>query len=114
MSYVLTGRASFNLANFGMFGLSGTNGNLVSGGLLELGLGSDGLGMRVGSAGMDASLGAVYQAASGLEAWGVNAMLLLSAQDEAKPSAAKGTYVRTVAVSSTMGPGFRIDPALYR
>ncbi len=32
----------------------------------------------------------------------------------AKPSAAKGTYVRTVAVSSTMGPGFRIDPALYR
>ncbi len=32
----------------------------------------------------------------------------------AKPSAAKGTYVRTVAISSTMGPGFRIDPALYR
>jgi large subunit ribosomal protein L1 len=32
----------------------------------------------------------------------------------AKPSAAKGTYVRTVAVSSTMGPGYRIDPALYR
>jgi len=32
----------------------------------------------------------------------------------AKPSAAKGQYVRTVAVSSTMGPGFRIDPALYR
>jgi len=32
----------------------------------------------------------------------------------AKPSASKGTYVRTVALSSTMGPGFRIDPALYR
>ena len=32
----------------------------------------------------------------------------------AKPPAAKGQYVRTVAVSSTMGPGFRIDPALYR
>jgi large subunit ribosomal protein L1 len=32
----------------------------------------------------------------------------------AKPAAAKGQYVRTVAVSSTMGPGFRIDPALYR
>ena len=32
----------------------------------------------------------------------------------AKPAAAKGTYVRTVAVSSTMGPGFRIDPGLYR
>ena len=32
----------------------------------------------------------------------------------AKPSAAKGQYVRTVAVSSTMGPGFRIDTGLYR
>lgn len=31
----------------------------------------------------------------------------------AKPAAAKGTYVRTVAVSSTMGPGFRIDTGLY-
>ena len=31
----------------------------------------------------------------------------------AKPSAAKGTYVRTVAVSSTMGAGFRIDTGLY-
>lgn len=32
----------------------------------------------------------------------------------AKPAAAKGQYVRTVAVSSTMGPGFRIDTGLYR
>lgn len=32
----------------------------------------------------------------------------------AKPSAAKGTYVRSVTVSSTMGPGVRIDPNLYR
>lgn len=32
----------------------------------------------------------------------------------AKPSAAKGTYIRTVTVSSTMGPGVRIDPNLYR
>ena len=32
----------------------------------------------------------------------------------AKPAAAKGTYVRTVAVSSTMSPGFRIDTGLYR
>jgi large subunit ribosomal protein L1 len=31
-----------------------------------------------------------------------------------KPPAAKGQYVRTVAVSSTMGPGFRIDAAIYR
>ncbi len=32
----------------------------------------------------------------------------------AKPSASKGTYIRTVTVSSTMGPGIRIDPNLYR
>ena len=32
----------------------------------------------------------------------------------AKPSAAKGTYVKSVTVSSTMGPGVAIDPNLYR
>jgi large subunit ribosomal protein L1 len=32
----------------------------------------------------------------------------------ARPSAAKGTYLRSVTVSSTMGPGVRIDPAGYR
>jgi large subunit ribosomal protein L1 len=32
----------------------------------------------------------------------------------AKPSAAKGVYVKSVTVSSTMGPGVSIDPNLYR
>ncbi len=32
----------------------------------------------------------------------------------AKPSSSKGTYIKTVTVSSTMGPGVRIDPNLYR
>jgi large subunit ribosomal protein L1 len=32
----------------------------------------------------------------------------------AKPSASKGTYIRSVTVSSTMGPGVRIDPNFYR
>jgi len=32
----------------------------------------------------------------------------------AKPSAAKGTYLKSVTVSSTMGPGVAIDPNLYR
>ena len=31
-----------------------------------------------------------------------------------KPSGAKGTYVKSVTVSSTMGPGVAIDPNLYR
>jgi large subunit ribosomal protein L1 len=32
----------------------------------------------------------------------------------AKPSAAKGTYVRAVTVSSTMGPGVPVDANLFR
>ncbi len=32
----------------------------------------------------------------------------------AKPAAAKGTYVRSVTVSSTMGPGVSVDAAGYR
>ncbi len=32
----------------------------------------------------------------------------------AKPASSKGTYIRSVTVSSTMGPGIRIDPNLYR
>jgi large subunit ribosomal protein L1 len=32
----------------------------------------------------------------------------------ARPSAAKGTYLRGVSVASTMGPGVSIDPNLYR
>ena len=32
----------------------------------------------------------------------------------AKPSAAKGTYIRSATLSSTMGPGVRLDTAGYR
>ena len=32
----------------------------------------------------------------------------------ARPSSAKGTYLRGVSISSTMGPGVAIDPNLYR
>ncbi|MCK9988974.1 MAG: large subunit ribosomal protein L1 [Azoarcus sp.] len=40
-----------------------------------------------------------------------NAWALLEAILRAKPAAAKGTYIKKVAVSTTMGPGIRIDPA---
>ncbi|MDI9451021.1 MAG: 50S ribosomal protein L1 [Limnochordia bacterium] len=39
-----------------------------------------------------------------------NFLALLGAVVRAKPAAAKGTYLRKVAVSATMGPGIRINP----
>jgi large subunit ribosomal protein L1 len=32
----------------------------------------------------------------------------------AKPSVAKGRYLRTIALSSTMGPGVKVDPSRTR
>jgi large subunit ribosomal protein L1 len=32
----------------------------------------------------------------------------------AKPSAAKGKYLRTITVASTMGPGIKVDPSKTR
>jgi large subunit ribosomal protein L1 len=43
-----------------------------------------------------------------------NLRALLSEVNRLKPSAAKGTYMRTMAVSTTMGPGFKIDPTVVR
>jgi large subunit ribosomal protein L1 len=39
-----------------------------------------------------------------------NIKALADAVQRAKPSGAKGTYVKRVAVSSTMGPGVHVDP----
>src|SRR5205823_11988789 len=38
-----------------------------------------------------------------------NALALIEAIVRAKPAAAKGTYLRTLTVSSTMSPGVKID-----
>jgi large subunit ribosomal protein L1 len=47
------------------------------------------------------------------EALVANLAALLDAVNRAKPSGAKGTYLRTVTIASTMGPGVRVDlPAL--
>jgi large subunit ribosomal protein L1 len=43
-----------------------------------------------------------------------NARALLGAVLRAKPPSAKGQYVLGVTVSTTMGPGVRLDPALVR
>ena len=40
-----------------------------------------------------------------------NAHALLDAIWKAKPSTAKGNYIKSIAVSSTMGPGIRVDVA---
>lgn len=39
-----------------------------------------------------------------------NAKALIDALLRAKPASAKGTYLRSITLSSTMGPGIRIDP----
>jgi len=43
-----------------------------------------------------------------------NMSTFMDAVVRAKPAAAKGTYVRSVTVSSSMGPGVHVDPAVYR
>jgi len=40
-----------------------------------------------------------------------NASALIDAVIKAKPAAAKGTYLGRIALSTTMGPGIRVDPA---
>ena len=43
-----------------------------------------------------------------------NLKALMDAIRRQRPAAAKGSYIRSVTVSSTMGPGVPIDPYIYR
>jgi large subunit ribosomal protein L1 len=43
-----------------------------------------------------------------------NVATLLDAIVRAKPAASKGTYLRSISLSSTMGPGVKVDPGLIR
>jgi large subunit ribosomal protein L1 len=45
---------------------------------------------------------------------GENLGHFMDAVVRAKPAAAKGTYIKNITVSSSMGPGIHIDPAVYR
>jgi large subunit ribosomal protein L1 len=39
-----------------------------------------------------------------------NIRALIDAVQKAKPAGAKGTYIKKIAISSTMGPGVKVDP----
>ena len=43
------------------------------------------------------------------EALLINVRALVDALNKAKPSGAKGTYIKKISLSSTMGPGFKVD-----
>jgi large subunit ribosomal protein L1 len=42
-----------------------------------------------------------------------NVRALLAALVKAKPSSAKGTYLRSITLSTTMGAGVKVDPASF-
>jgi len=55
----------------------------VHAGILELHLGREGISLGLGSGGADVSVGNLWSAIKGFEAWGVNANLLLSREKDA-------------------------------
>ena len=60
---------------------------------------------------MHAPIGKVSVSATQLEE---NLAAFLDPIVKARPSAAKGIYLKSATVSSTMGPGVRLDTAVYR
>lgn len=56
----------------------------------------------------------VARASFGAEKIAQNAMSVLDAIVKAKPQTAKGTYVKAVHLSTTMGPSVNINPTLFR
>ncbi len=57
---------------------------------------------------------AIGKVSFGLDALEQNFSAFMDQVVRAKPTAAKGVYVRNVAVSSTMGPGVMVDTTPYR
>ena len=47
----------------------------------------------------------------GSEKLGENFQTLMSAVIKAKPTAAKGQYLKSVVLTTTMGPGVKVNPA---
>jgi large subunit ribosomal protein L1 len=55
--------------------------------------------------------GSVGKASFGQDQLIDNIKAFVDAVAKAKPQGAKGTYIQRVALSSTMGPGVKVDPA---
>ena len=55
----------------------------------------------------------IGKASFGTEKLNENLNTLMDAVVRAKPSSAKGTYMRSVVVSSTMGPGVKVNPSTF-
>lgn len=63
--------------------------------------------------------GAIVHAPIGKRSFGPvklkdNFLTLVGAVQKVKPAAAKGTYIRSISVSSTMSPGIRVDTSQFR
>lgn len=43
-----------------------------------------------------------------------NVQAVMDSLNKAKPSSAKGTYIKAVTISTTMGAGVKVDPVLFR
>ena len=55
----------------------------------------------------------IGKASFGAEKLGQNLSVVMEAIVKAKPAAAKGQYVRSCVVATTMGPGIKINPARF-
>ena len=55
--------------------------------------------------------GSVGKASFGTEQLVQNINAFVDAVSKAKPTGAKGTYLQRIAISSTMGPGIKVDPS---
>jgi large subunit ribosomal protein L1 len=55
----------------------------------------------------------IGKASFGIEKLGENLGAIMEAIIKAKPTAAKGTYLKSVVLASTMGPGIKINPLRF-
>jgi len=66
---------------------------------------------KAGSIEFRAEKAGIIHASFSEEAIAANVKALVTAINRAKPSGAKGTFIKKVSISSTMGPGVKLDPA---